>query len=192
LGVRYLEVCRHSLTKKGESRGRGSHLSAEGVALARAIGARLGPFAHVASSPLPRAIETAIAMGFAVDELIDLPSGYVPGEVEHHDQWTWTHPYARYAELIAQGGGIAAVAASGRQVFMRIAAGLPDGAAALIVSHGGTIEPILVACLPDADHRSWGEGFAHCDGARLTFEHGCFSAVDFHRASAVVTEARKP
>jgi hypothetical protein len=33
--MRWLEVRRHSLTKKGPARGRGSHLSAEGVALAR-------------------------------------------------------------------------------------------------------------------------------------------------------------
>jgi hypothetical protein len=71
-----------TLTKKGPARGRGSHLSARGVALARAVGAELGPIARVLTSTSPRAIETAIAMGLAVDETVELPSGYVPGEVD--------------------------------------------------------------------------------------------------------------
>lgn len=37
--LRVVEVRRHSYTKKGESRGIGSHLSADGVRLARAVGA---------------------------------------------------------------------------------------------------------------------------------------------------------
>lgn len=61
--MRWLEVRRHSLTKKGSARGRGSHLSAQGVALARAVGDQLGPIAYVVTSQSPRAIETAIAMG---------------------------------------------------------------------------------------------------------------------------------
>jgi hypothetical protein len=36
--MRWLEVRRHSLTKKSSARGAGSHLSQEGVALARLMG----------------------------------------------------------------------------------------------------------------------------------------------------------
>jgi broad specificity phosphatase PhoE len=85
--MRWLEVRRHSLTKADSARGRGSHLSAEGIARARLVGASLGPFATVVTSASPRGIETAVAMGFAVDDTVELPSGYVPGEVGHHDQW---------------------------------------------------------------------------------------------------------
>ena len=84
--LRWLEVRRHSLTNKGAARGRGSHLSAEGVMLARLVGASLGPFASVVTSASPRAIETALAMGLAVDDTVELPSGYVSGEVERHQQ----------------------------------------------------------------------------------------------------------
>src|SRR5688572_21635913 len=128
--MRWLEVRRHSLTKKGAARGGGSQLSAEGVALARAVGARLGPFAYVAASPIPRTLETAIAMGFAVDEIIELPAGYVAGEVEHHEQWSWELPYVRYAELIARGGGVAGLATLGREAFTRMVQAVPEGAAA--------------------------------------------------------------
>jgi hypothetical protein len=56
----------------------------------------------VLTSAAPRAIETAIAMGVAVDDTVDLPSGYVPGEVGFHEQWTWTQPWVRYAELVGR------------------------------------------------------------------------------------------
>jgi broad specificity phosphatase PhoE len=182
--MRWLEVRRHSLTKKNSARGRGSHLSAEGVALARLVGESLGPFVAVVSSASPRTIETAVAMGFAVDDTVELPSGYVPGEVDHHDQWRWPSPYRSYAELIGRGGGLATVAESHRRIWTGVVEAVPDGAAALVVGHGGGIEPGLVACLPDADHESWGMPFGHCDGARLGFDDGRFVSVQFRRAPA--------
>jgi broad specificity phosphatase PhoE len=180
--MRWLEVRRHSLTKKGAARGRGSHLSAEGVALARLVGASLGPFARVVTSASPRAVETALAMGFAVDDTMELPSGYVAGEVEHHQQWRWLRPYSAYAELLGRGGGLPAVAETYRVAWTGVVEAVPEGAAALVVCHGGGIEPGLVACLPDADHGSWGAPFGHCDGARLDFEDGRFVSVQFRRA----------
>jgi broad specificity phosphatase PhoE len=180
--MRWLEVRRHSLTKKDPARGRGSHLSAEGVALARLVGGSLGPFARVVTSASPRAVETAVAMGFAVDDTVELPSGYVPGEVDHHEQWRWSRPYRVYAGLLARGGGLAAVGEAHRRAFTTLAEAVPDGTAALVVAHGGGIEPGLVACLPGADHSSWGVPFAHCDGARLAFDEAGFVSIRFHRA----------
>jgi broad specificity phosphatase PhoE len=180
--MRWLEVRRHSFTKHGDGRGRGSHLSAEGVALARAVGATMGPFSRVVASRIPRTLETALAMGFAVDDLVDMPSGYIPGEVEHHAQHTWRHPYCRYAELLAAGGGLAGLAATMRALFVEALGAIPDGSAALVVSHGGTIEPALVACLPRDDHALWGGPMGHCDGARLAFADGDFVSMEIRRA----------
>ena len=84
----------------------------------------------------PRAIETAIAMGFAVDDTIELPSGYVPGEVDHHDQWHWPRPYRTYAELIARPSGLAAVAEARRFAWTDVVEAVPDDAG-LVVGHGG-------------------------------------------------------
>ena len=42
--MRTIEIRRHAHTKKGEGRGKGSHRSTEGVALARKIGGEIGPF----------------------------------------------------------------------------------------------------------------------------------------------------
>ena len=69
--------------------------------MARLVGSTLEPFASVVTSAAPRAIETALAMGYGVDEIVDLPSGYLPGQLAHHDQWHWPQPYRRYAELLA-------------------------------------------------------------------------------------------
>jgi broad specificity phosphatase PhoE len=180
--MRWLEVRRHSVTKKGPARDRGSHLSAQGVALARAVGAELGPIAYVLTSVAPRAIETAVAMGVAVDDTVDLPSGYVPGEVGFHEQWTWSQPWVRYAELVGRGGGLAAVARAHRAAWVQAVASVADGKTALVVSHGGAIEPTLVACLPHAGHEHWGALLGHCDGARLGFQGGSFVDVRFRRA----------
>jgi hypothetical protein len=89
------------------------------------VGESLGPFASVVTSASPRAIETAVAMGFAVDDTVERPSGYVPGEVDHHDQWRWPRPYRSYAELIGRGGGLAAVAQTHRRIWMSVVGPCP-------------------------------------------------------------------
>lgn len=181
--MRWLEVRRHSLTKKGPDRERGSVLSAPGVALARAVGDTLSSISYVVTSAAPRAIETAIAMGLAVDDTVELPSGYVPGEVARHDQWSWERPYLRYAELLGRGGGLAAVASTHQTVWANAVDMVPEGATALVVCHGGAIEPALVACLPAAAHGSWGAPLSHCDGARIGFHDGRFVSIRFRRVA---------
>jgi hypothetical protein len=59
-------------------------------------------------------------------------------------------------------------------------------AAALVVCHGGGIEPDLVARLPDADHSSWGAPFVHCDGARLAFDGHPFVSIVFSSAPTIL------
>lgn len=179
--MRWLEVRRHSLTKKGALRGAGSHLSQAGVELARAVGVGLGPFHRVVVSDVPRTLETAIAMGYAVDELVAMPSGYVPGEVDHHDQWRWPQPYVRDAELLREQGGLTRLASGQLQLWRRVLSAIPDDGSALIIGHEGMIEPTLVLALPRGHHGSWGRAFGHCDGARLVYD-GDFVDVELKRA----------
>ena len=68
--MRYLEVRRHSKRSRPNQ-----HLTQWGVALARGLGSQIGPFDRVVTSPLPRCVETAVAMGFAVDETIGQLAG---------------------------------------------------------------------------------------------------------------------
>jgi hypothetical protein len=166
--MRTLEVRRHSLRKLGG----GSQLSQAGVALARAIGAGMGPFDRVATSVVPRARETAIAMGFAVDEelvpLIDDLS--VAPEFEASRWWEASQPFAALAHVFRAGGHAhlfgSALAALWRDLLMV----LPEGGAALMIGHSGQVELGLVASFPDADHAAWGAPLACCEGARLVFE----------------------
>ncbi|GAB2466766.1 phosphoglycerate mutase family protein [Streptosporangium sandarakinum] len=179
--MRWLDVRRHSLTKKGAMRGRGSHLSADGIALARFIGSGVGPYERVVTGSSPRAVETAVAMGFAVDDTVEMPSGYVSEEIPRHAQWDWAEPYRQIADIIRKGRTAAAVAETHRAIWAETVNGVAEGGSALLVGHGGAIELALVACLPDAPHDTWGTPFAHCDGVRLGFTDGHFVSVEFHR-----------
>lgn len=181
--VRWLEVRRHAFTAKGDRRGEGSELSSEGVRAARSVGEGIGEVAHVVTSRVRRTSETALAMGLAVDEIAEMASGYIAGEVGHHEQWAWTQPYVRYAALLQSATGVTACAHDQLQLWLSTVRRVPDGGVGLVISHGGIIEPTLVAALPEADHAAWGAVFAHLDGARLSFHGDRFTAVEFRRAT---------
>ena len=51
----------------------------------------------------------------------------------------------------------------------------------MVVSSGGSIEPVLVAAFPDADHGSWGEALHHLEGATLTVDGDSFVDVELRR-----------
>jgi broad specificity phosphatase PhoE len=182
--MRTIEIRRHAYTKKGEQRGKGSHLSAEGVALARRIGARIGPFDWVLTSQVPRTLETALAMGFAVDEQLetlgDLPLE-VWEEIGHHERWTWTDAFVHFARFVAQGGPAARMGQRQQQTWVQALAAVPEGGSVLIISHGRIIETGLVTCVPDGDFAAWGAPFQHGEGVQMTYGEGHFSNVQFRR-----------
>src|SRR5512134_1948647 len=97
--MKTIEIRRHSIRSKP-----GDHLNQPGVTLARLVGENLGPFDRVVTSTLPRAIETAIAMGFGVDELNELMS-FSGDDVEREVPWPSTP--AEYAAVIRKGGAVA-------------------------------------------------------------------------------------
>jgi broad specificity phosphatase PhoE len=178
-------VLRHSLTRKGRRPDdTSSHLSAAGVRRARRLGEGLPDFNYVAVGDQPRHLETALALGFAVDEQISWPSGYVEGVVAHHDQWSWPQPFVRYAELVRGISGLAAVVETHLGHWHRLLGLLPEGGAVLVISSGGLIEPVLVAALPDAEHASWGSAFHQLEGARLGWDGDAFHTLRLLRQDA--------
>jgi broad specificity phosphatase PhoE len=184
--MRFLEVRRHSFTKKakkGAGRGRGSHLSADGVAAARRVGQELEGVTYVAVSEAPRTLETAIAMGFAVDDVLDSPSGYEAGEINHHDQWQWEQPFVRYRDLVDKSTALRNFAENTLRVWEQIMGRIPDGGCALVIGHGGSIEPALVVAFPQADHWAWGGPFEHLDGVRMGYA-GHWYSYEFRRYQA--------
>ena len=91
--MRILEIRRHTMRTKP-----GQHLSQAGVDLARLVGMRVGPFDRVITSTIPRAFETAIAMGFAVDEQLD-QIARMPDDVEV----PWPADFAEWARAVRDG-----------------------------------------------------------------------------------------
>ena len=165
--MRYLEVRRHSLRKAGG----GSQLSQAGVDLARRVGAGAGPFGRVATSVSPRARETAIAMGFAVDEeLVTLIDEDAPAvEFEASRWWETPRPFVALAEIVRGGGPTMALGRAIVTLWRDLVIALPEGGSALAIGHSGQIEVALVTCFLDADHAAWGAPFAPLEGARLSY-----------------------
>jgi broad specificity phosphatase PhoE len=167
--MKNIEIRRHSIRSKP-----GDHLNQSGVTLARLVGENLGPFDRVVTSTLPRAFETAIAMGFAVDEQNELMSTY--GRDVGREA-PWPLPFALYAEVIRNGGAAARYAHQLAALYSKLATVLKDGGAALVINHGGVLELGVVACFPEADYASWGDAADYCEGARLAWEDGkCVNA----------------
>jgi broad specificity phosphatase PhoE len=160
--MRYIEVRRHTERVKP-----GQHLSQAGVDLARRVGNTIGPFNRVITSTVPRAYETAIAMGFAVDEQLAETSFMVDGL---ENEVAWDAGFAAFAEGAKRGGRVADYVRQQGELIRRIALALPDEGAALVVSHGGIVEAQTIGCLPYLDFTNWGGGCDYCEGARLYFD----------------------
>lgn len=173
--MKTIEIRRHSIRSSP-----GVHLNQQGVALARRVGQNLGPFDRVVTSTLPRAFETAIAMGFAVDEQSELMSGY-SDSVEREAPYPLS--CAGYAEVVRAGKAAAQYANQLKDLYTKLANRLPDGRAALVVNHGGVLELGAVACLPEADHYKWGSHFEYCEGVRLFWEDGKFINAEILRVA---------
>ena len=167
--MRTLELRRHSLRVRPDP-----HLSPQGIALAQRVGQTMGRYDLVLSSPAPRAIETAQAMGYPPEEY-DEPVVFTDAEWRAlADLLPEGTPFAQRARVMAGGGLAGAYARKLAARWAALAARLPEGGAALVISHGGYLDDSAVACLPQADHAAWGPNFRHCEGIRLAVAEGRF------------------
>jgi broad specificity phosphatase PhoE len=142
----------------------------------------MGGFAYVAASLIPRTVETALAMGFAVDDLLDFGGGEMweaaTSEISHRQVRDDPELYRTYLSLVEAGGAVAALGQRQVGFWTGAAQKVRDGEAALVVTHGGLIEPGLVVALPGWSHERWGRGFRQCEGARLVWSGGRFVDAD--------------
>ena len=173
--MKTIEIRRHSMRSIS-----GVHLSQKGVTLARRLGQELGTFARVVTSTLPRAFETAIAMGFAVDEQVELMSTY--GEAVESEV-PWPQPFAVYARAVRRERSAAEYARKLADYYARLASALEQGSAALVINHGGIVELGVVASFQDADYETWGGPVDYCEGARLFWQDGKFVNAEVLRVS---------
>ncbi len=164
--VSVIDHRRHSLRGKP-----GDHLTQAGVDLARRVGA--GEFGAVprydlvVTSTVPRAFETAISIGFAVDE--QLGALATMGGAAF-DEYRWPLDIGEAARVLLGDGAAGRFAREQAELLRGLAARLPQDGAALVVSHGGIVEAGAIALLPDADHASRGPAIGYVEGIRLHFE----------------------
>jgi hypothetical protein len=128
IGMRTIEVRRHTMRRKP-----GAHLSREGIVLARLVAGDSQPYNLVVTSTIPRAIETAIAMGYEVDQLSER-LGQLPDEVTA--EVDFPNPFSAVSEAVAGKGTAARFAKSVAGVWRRVVEQVPDGGRALIITHG--------------------------------------------------------
>jgi broad specificity phosphatase PhoE len=169
--TRVIELRRHS-----RRNGADANLSQAGVDLARRLGAEMGPFALVLTSPAERAIQTAVAMGFALDRIEDALA--LPGLSQLALELDTCKTFADVIRLMRASVHMAEYARTLRMLADELAGELRDGERALAISHGGVLETLVAACLDsgdaddDARIRALGDGFRFCEGARLIAEAG--------------------
>jgi broad specificity phosphatase PhoE len=171
--MKTLEIRRHSLRNRAMP-----DLSEEGIALARLVGQDMGKFDRVVTSPLPRAIQTAEAMGFQVDETVELLSTTTdPVEAE----CPWPASFAEYAAASRQNGPTTRYAQRLAAFYVKLVESLPEGGAALAVNHGGVVELSAIGCFPSADYAALGNYVDYCEGVRMAWEDGKFRSVQVLR-----------
>jgi broad specificity phosphatase PhoE len=173
--MKILEIRRHSMRNVPEA-----HLNQTGVTLARLVGENLGLFDHVVTSMLPRAFETAIAMGFAVNIQNELMSSFGDDVMA---EAPWPLSFAEYASIVRRNGAAGKYANQLAKVYAGITGYVSEGRAALVVNHGGVLELGVTACLPETNFDSWGGAVNYCEGVRLFWDDGKFTRGEVLRVS---------
>lgn len=176
------EVRRHSI------RGQGDDLAPEGIELAtRARPTLLDAYHACYTSPKGRCIQTLEAFGFRAYTIV-AEFGTLPRKLAEFD---------RQAQTIRERSGCtlleAYFAIPGTHVVLEefgnaflaklteLAEALPQGKNALAVSHGGSIEPAVVAAMPDWSLQTMGGELRECEGARFRFENAILRGVEIVR-----------
>jgi broad specificity phosphatase PhoE len=157
------------------------------VLLAREVAQGLPGFDYVMASTVPRTLETAVAMGYAVDDLVKVPqqlAGQAMVVVGHLERWSWEFPWLRFRELAAEHEVVARYGEWLRDSWIAALDRVPEGGRALVVSHGRDIELGVLACLPDLpgeELKGWGEPVHQCEGVTMTFAEGRFELGSINR-----------
>ena len=135
--------------------------------MARKVGEAMGPFGLVITSTLPRAFQTAIAMGFAVQEQRE---EFCPFDDDINEALFYPAPFARWVPHIKEHKQLAQCVKEQSDLLHVIVAQLDEGDSALVVSHGGVVEVGAVGCMPQFDWAQAGDAMSYCEGVRLAFD----------------------
>ena len=164
--MKFIEIRRHSKRERPSP-----HLTQEGVNLARKIGQTMGSYFRIYSSKAPRAIETAVAMGFAIDEICEEIS-MTPKDIEKEVKWGMN--FEQYANVINKGYKTATYVKELAAFLLKLGRNIPDSKSILLLSHGGLIELATIGCVPDMNYATWGNALKECEGVVLTIKDNKF------------------
>lgn len=167
---RLLEVRRHAERTKP-----GQNLSRAGIDRARAAGASGLPFARVVTSPSPRAVQTAVAMGYAVDQEEVVLQSFGSAVSALID---WQAGFANWQQGVSASSVVAAFATLQAAIWRQVLTDILPGQAALVVTHGGMIEAGVMATVPAIQWSQAGGALDYVEGVRLWFSDAqCVNAI---------------
>lgn len=150
--------------------------------MARTIGSTLGPFDRVVVSDVPRTMETALVMGFSVNEVIATSHGDgIWDAFCKHDHWAWTEPFVRYRDLIKESRALAELGQTLVECWTNVLESASSSASVLVISHGHLMEVAFVTCFEDRDLAKIGPAFSHGEGFRVTYDNGQFNDFEILR-----------
>lgn len=138
----------------------------------------MGTFDVVITSPLPRAAETAIAMGYGIDQEVQDLAVVGKGAMAEID---WPMSFSQFTERTRPGTALAQRGSELSALLLRIANEIGEGRSVLLLSHGAVIEMAAIASTPWLDHTTWGPHCGHCEGVRLTVQEDIFVAAEILR-----------
>jgi len=145
----------------------GAHVSKDGIALAQYASSTMGQFSRVVTSEIPRAIETAVAMGYEVNETLAF-IGELPQDV--FEEVGWPNRFERISEIVKHSAILKNYSSALAQGMTDIVSKIPESTSALVISHGCIIESAAIGCLPNASHSEWGDAIGYCEGIRFSFD----------------------
>lgn len=147
-----------------------SHLSPLGIEQARKARSGFERFDMVVTSPLPRAVETAVAMGFAVTRTH--PGIQEIGE-RILDHVGWNEGYTAWAAARHEVPVVHSYVEYVGSLLGDWLEELPDGGSLLVIAHGGIVEALATGLCGDASWTTPGASAGYAEGfvALLDADH---------------------
>lgn len=171
--MRTLEIRRHTMRNKP-----GSHLNQQGVDMARTVGETMGSFSKVVTSDKDRGFETAVAMGYSIDQQIP-ELGILPESV--FQEISWPRSFSKIDEIASRNELSGNFADEQSEIWKNLVTNLPDNGRCLIISHGGILELGAVRLSIESSFEEWGGAIGYCEGLRFIYKDGIFKLDDMLR-----------
>lgn len=154
-----LQIRRHSI------QGNNKHLSPAGVKLAKMQNENL--FDLVITSPIQRAMETALCLGSAITETHEM-LGFLPQDVQ--STIPFSAGFRAFQKALNHNQAVSECTRIYRQFIIACISELREPQRALFISHAGTVEMLILACLPNLQCHQFPDSASQLEGASLTYD----------------------